>query len=224
MDGFGAVGCVIIDECHHVTAETIEAIVGAFPAKFRFGVSATPDRKDDRFEFALDVLGEVFHQDDEDELRDAGVLMRPRVKVVRTNFSTPSGPTTSPMRMTSAWCRGASCQKSARTSTATTTRTSSADLIENQHRNNLVIRPAEARDHDGAAPPPDRVRPDQASGGASGGSGALDSQGGGDARGLRHDGPCEGREARRDQGCDRGSRVRDHLRHCSQGRVGYPCC
>lgn len=79
--------CVIVDECHHVTAETIEAIVGAFPAKYRFGVSATPDRQDDKFEFALDVLGEVFHQDDEDELRDAGVLMRPRVKVIRTNFN-----------------------------------------------------------------------------------------------------------------------------------------
>ena len=78
--------CVILDECHHVTADTIQAIVGAFHAKYRFGVSATADRKDDKFEFALHVLGEVFHQDNEVELRNAGVLMRPRVKVIRTKF------------------------------------------------------------------------------------------------------------------------------------------
>ena len=78
---------VILDECHHVTADTIQAIVGAFNAKYRFGVSATPDRKNDKFEFALNVLGEVFHQDDEEELRDAGMLMRPTVRVVKTDFN-----------------------------------------------------------------------------------------------------------------------------------------
>ena len=83
---FSAWDCVILDECHHVTAETIEGIVGEFNAKYRFGVSATTDRKDDRFEFALNTLGEVFHKDNEQELRAAGVLMRPRVKVIRTNF------------------------------------------------------------------------------------------------------------------------------------------
>ena len=68
------------------TAETIQAIVGAFNAKYRFGVSATPDRKNDKFEFALNVLGEVFRQDDEEELREAGMLMRPTVRVVQTGF------------------------------------------------------------------------------------------------------------------------------------------
>ena len=77
---------VILDECHHVTAETIQAIVGAFTAKYRFGVSATPDRKNDKFDFALNVLGEVFHQDDEEALREAGRLMRPTVRVVQTDF------------------------------------------------------------------------------------------------------------------------------------------
>ena len=79
--------CVIVDECHHVQAETIQIIVGAFNAKYRLGVSATPDRKNDKFEFALNVLGEVFHQDDEEELREAGVLMRPTVRVVKTHFN-----------------------------------------------------------------------------------------------------------------------------------------
>jgi superfamily II DNA or RNA helicase len=77
---------VILDECHHVTAETIRVLLSRFYAKYRLGVSATTDRQDDKFEFALNVLGEVFHQDNEEELREAGVLMRPRVQVVRTEF------------------------------------------------------------------------------------------------------------------------------------------
>jgi len=78
--------CVIIDECHHVSAQTIRDLVSRFWAKYRFGVSATPDRKDDKFEFALNVLGEVFWEDDENALRAGGVLVRPVVQVVRTNF------------------------------------------------------------------------------------------------------------------------------------------
>ena len=92
VDFFDDWDCVILDECHHVTAETIEGILGEFNAKYRFGVSATTDRKDDRFEFALNTLGEVFHKDNEQELRAAGVLMRPRVKVIRTKFDRPFWP------------------------------------------------------------------------------------------------------------------------------------
>ena len=83
---------VILDECHHVTAETIRELLSRFYAKYRFGVSATADRQDEKFEFALHVLGEVFYQDDEEELREAGILMRPRVQVVRTEFDHPYWP------------------------------------------------------------------------------------------------------------------------------------
>lgn len=86
-DGFFEMfDCMIADECHHSTAETWEKIIGAFNAKYRIGVSATPDRKDDKFEFALAVLGEVFHEDKEEELLKAGVLVKPRVQMVRTDF------------------------------------------------------------------------------------------------------------------------------------------
>ena len=91
-DFFEVWDAVIVDECHHVTAETIRNLVTSFNAKFRFGVSATTDRQDDKFDFALNVLGEVFWQDNEEELREAGVLMRPRVQVVRTNFYHPYWP------------------------------------------------------------------------------------------------------------------------------------
>jgi superfamily II DNA or RNA helicase len=78
---------VILDECHHVTAQTIRELLSRFYAKYRLGTSATTDRQDDKFEFALLVLGEVFWSDDEEELRESGILMRPRVQVVRTEFN-----------------------------------------------------------------------------------------------------------------------------------------
>jgi superfamily II DNA or RNA helicase len=77
---------VILDECHHVPAETIQEIVGRFYARLRLGMSATPDRLDDRFEITQNVLGEVVHRDDEDRLRRMGILVRPRVHVVRTDW------------------------------------------------------------------------------------------------------------------------------------------
>jgi superfamily II DNA or RNA helicase len=83
---------VILDECHHVTAETIRELLSRFYAKYRLGVSATTDRQDEKFPFALNVLGEVFYKDDEEELRESGLLMRPRVQVVRTGFEHPYWP------------------------------------------------------------------------------------------------------------------------------------
>jgi superfamily II DNA or RNA helicase len=83
---FKRFSCVIIDECHHVSAESIQNIVGRFTAKIREGVSATPDRNDSKFLICLSVLGEVFHTDDEEKLRERGVLVKPSVKAIRTEF------------------------------------------------------------------------------------------------------------------------------------------
>jgi superfamily II DNA or RNA helicase len=77
---------VIADECHHTSADSIREIVGRFSARYRAGVSATPDRLDDKFEITQAVLGEIVHQDNEEELRTDGVLVRPHVEVIRTNF------------------------------------------------------------------------------------------------------------------------------------------
>jgi superfamily II DNA or RNA helicase len=85
-DFFDLYDCVIVDECHHVSAETVEYIVGMFRAKWRIGVSATPNRLDHKFAIVRAVLGEVFHQDDEDRLRKLGVLVKPQVRVVKTDF------------------------------------------------------------------------------------------------------------------------------------------
>lgn len=86
MDWFNSFDLVLLDECHHVTANTIQQIVGNFTAVDRIGVSATPDRLDDKFEIARAVLGEVFHEDSEEELRNLGVIVKPGVHVIDTPF------------------------------------------------------------------------------------------------------------------------------------------
>lgn len=40
------VGVLILDECQHAPASTFAGVVGQFPAEYRFGLSATPDRRD----------------------------------------------------------------------------------------------------------------------------------------------------------------------------------
>lgn len=78
-------GLACLDECHHQTAMTFEQIVARIWALYRFGLSATPD-KTGIFEIAQSVLGDVIHVTTRHELRDHGILARPRVEVVETNF------------------------------------------------------------------------------------------------------------------------------------------
>lgn len=77
--------CVVLDECHHVTAETFMTLMQEFWAKFLIGVSATPD-KTGVFELALNTLGEVFYETTQEELRELGILVEPEIHLVPTNF------------------------------------------------------------------------------------------------------------------------------------------
>lgn len=53
-------GCIIIDENHHISADTFKYVVNKFPAKYRIGLTATPYRKDKLDFVFLDILGPVF--------------------------------------------------------------------------------------------------------------------------------------------------------------------
>lgn len=47
-------GVVLVDECHHLPAATFSEVASWLPARFRYGLSATPQRRD-----GLDVLTRV---------------------------------------------------------------------------------------------------------------------------------------------------------------------
>jgi superfamily II DNA or RNA helicase len=86
-------GMVVVDECHHVPANTLTDIVQRFPARYRFGASATPDRGGSQLKLAQAVLGPIVHRTPKDELRDQQILVTPKVRVVTTQFGFDFHPT-----------------------------------------------------------------------------------------------------------------------------------
>jgi superfamily II DNA or RNA helicase len=75
--------CVILDECHHATADTYRAIVDQFWARYRFGMSATPEKTGD-FNLARTVLGPVIVEVTTDEVGDK--IIKPTVEIISTDF------------------------------------------------------------------------------------------------------------------------------------------
>lgn len=74
-----------LDECHHVTADTLNEIMNRFTSRVRGGTSATPAKTGD-FRLATVTLGDIFHEDDYDVLKEDGVLLEPTVEIVATDF------------------------------------------------------------------------------------------------------------------------------------------
>lgn len=86
-------GMVVFDECHHVKAMALSEIAQLFAARYRVGLSATPDRNDGNYPVVTSVLGEVVHEVSKLQLQNSGVLVRPSVTVVDTDFSFAFRPT-----------------------------------------------------------------------------------------------------------------------------------
>ena len=77
-------GCVMLDECHHVPASTFREIFKYTNARFRWGLTATPEREDG-WGFALPmVIGpELFAMNTRD-LLEAGHLIEPIILPVKS--------------------------------------------------------------------------------------------------------------------------------------------
>jgi len=90
-------GMVILDEAHHVPADTFRMVLNQFKAKFRLGLSATPNREDGLTELLFHTIGRKVYEIDYPYLIDNGFLIKPTYKVVKTTFDyspkklTPSG-------------------------------------------------------------------------------------------------------------------------------------
>jgi superfamily II DNA or RNA helicase len=59
LDGYGL---VVVDECHHVAAETFETAIRDIPARRWLGLTATPKRTDHRDQIMLMHCGRVRHR------------------------------------------------------------------------------------------------------------------------------------------------------------------
>lgn len=81
-------GTVILDEAHHAPASVFRDVLSWLPGKFRFGLTATPERTDGLTPMLHLCLGPELFRIDHQELVDAGHLVVPRVVPVSTGATT----------------------------------------------------------------------------------------------------------------------------------------
>ena len=79
MDLLDSVGALVTDEAHHVPAMQWKAIVDRCPARFRWGLTATPNRADGLGFMLTMLMGPKLFEISTDELIDRGYLQRPKI-------------------------------------------------------------------------------------------------------------------------------------------------
>ena len=89
-DFLSSFGCVILDECHHAPAFTFERLLNLFPARYRYGLTATPERRDGLSFMLHGVFGPVVHTVEREELFSEGQIIKPLIRVIKTNFYQPA--------------------------------------------------------------------------------------------------------------------------------------
>ena len=80
-------GCVIVDEAHHTPASTFQSVLGRMPARYRFGLTATPAREDGLTPLVDLTLGVTLFEVAYADLVAAGYLDAPEVRLVYTRFN-----------------------------------------------------------------------------------------------------------------------------------------
>lgn len=81
-------GTVILDEAHHAPASVFREVLSWLPGKYRFGLTATPERSDGLTPMLHLCIGPELFRIDHQQLVDAGHLVVPRVVPVSTGATT----------------------------------------------------------------------------------------------------------------------------------------
>jgi len=84
------VGTLVIDEAHHSPATTYQRVVGRFPARYRLGLSATPNRSDGLGPLMRAMLGTQVRIPVR-LLVEAGRIVLPEIRIVPTRFQALPG-------------------------------------------------------------------------------------------------------------------------------------
>jgi superfamily II DNA or RNA helicase len=82
-------GCVIHDEVQHAPARTFYRIIGCFPAKYRFGLTATPEREDGLTPLLYFLFGDALFEIDRKSLVAKGYITAVAVQPIFTAFNYP---------------------------------------------------------------------------------------------------------------------------------------
>ena len=81
------VGTVILDEAHHCPARSFTDVIAEFPARYRYGLTATPYRRDGLTNPMYWVMGYTVYEVVTDTLMTEGKVIRPDVHFVLTDFN-----------------------------------------------------------------------------------------------------------------------------------------
>ena len=84
-------GFLIVDECHHVPANTFCETLMTMPQRYRLGLTATPERQDGLGDILHWHLGDVLHEIKTQDLVNRGFVSRPKVKQLHTGWKIPLG-------------------------------------------------------------------------------------------------------------------------------------
>jgi superfamily II DNA or RNA helicase len=79
-------GVLAVDEVHLTAANTFSAVLDAFPARYRIGVSDDERRKDGKEFLIYDLFGERIVETKRDRLVEAGAIFDVEVRCFRTGF------------------------------------------------------------------------------------------------------------------------------------------
>jgi superfamily II DNA or RNA helicase len=85
----GRFGIIILDEVHHVAASIFRDVVGRCPARYRLGLTATPEREDGLTPLLELYFGPPVARVSHGELVAAGVLVLPEIRSIATAFIYP---------------------------------------------------------------------------------------------------------------------------------------
>src|SRR5690606_12815722 len=75
------------DESHHMPAESFSEVMTQFPAKYRFGTTATPNREDRLHGLMYAIIGYRVAEVSYQELYDGNYLMPAKVIPIPTKFN-----------------------------------------------------------------------------------------------------------------------------------------
>jgi superfamily II DNA or RNA helicase len=80
-------GCVVLDECHHLPSNTFRYVIAHLPGRYRFGLTATPEREDGLTPLLELCIGPQLFEIDQDRLVELGYLERPEVRYIESSFA-----------------------------------------------------------------------------------------------------------------------------------------
>lgn len=86
-DIYDAFGLILLDEAHHVPASTFFDVIGRFKAKFCYGLSATPQRRDGLEKLIYLGIGPKIAEIDRAEVEKFGATVPVDVRRVKTHFN-----------------------------------------------------------------------------------------------------------------------------------------